>query len=122
MTNDDHHKRGKLHHSPWHSDAICTSNQLNTPPGRLSSLFHTKQYITGKRSQSNNVDLLKTNVPNHLLSDHILDVFSSSDTICVTIPESISDCYKAISAAVSESNSYHSNCCTLLKEGGLREW
>ena len=29
MTNDANYKRGKLHHSPWHSD-IRTFNQLNT--------------------------------------------------------------------------------------------
>jgi len=28
MTNGANYKRGKLHHSPWHSD-IHTSNQLN---------------------------------------------------------------------------------------------
>jgi len=28
MTNGANYKRGKLHHSPWHSD-IRTSNQLN---------------------------------------------------------------------------------------------
>jgi len=30
MTNGANYKRGKLHHSPWHSD-IRTSNQLNNP-------------------------------------------------------------------------------------------
>ena len=41
MTNGANYKRGKLHHSPWHSD-IRTSTQLNTPPGRLSRPFQTK--------------------------------------------------------------------------------
>jgi len=42
MTNGANYKSGKLHHSPWHSD-ICTFNQLNTPPGRLSRPFQTQQ-------------------------------------------------------------------------------
>ena len=41
MTNGANYTKGKLHHSPWHSD-IRTSNQLNTPPGRLSRPFQTK--------------------------------------------------------------------------------
>ena len=41
MTNGANYKRGKLHHSPWHSD-IHNSNQRNTPPGWLSCLFRTK--------------------------------------------------------------------------------
>jgi len=41
MTNGANYKRGKLHHSPWHSD-IRTSNQHNTSPGRLSHPFQTK--------------------------------------------------------------------------------
>jgi len=63
MTNGANYNRGKLHHSLWHSD-IRTFNQLNTSPGRLSRPFHTKQYTKEKRSQSNIVDLLKTNMPN----------------------------------------------------------
>jgi len=63
MTNGANYKWGTLHHSPWHSD-IRTSNQLNTPPGWLSRPFQTKQWTKEKRSQSNNVDLLETNVPN----------------------------------------------------------
>ena len=42
MTNGANYKRGKLHHSPWHSD-IRTPNQLNTPPGQLSRPFQTKK-------------------------------------------------------------------------------
>jgi hypothetical protein len=47
MTNGANYTRGKLHHSPWHSD-IRTPNQLNTPPGRLSYLFQKKTVNKGE--------------------------------------------------------------------------
>jgi len=47
MTNGANYNRGKLHHSPWHSD-IRTSNQLNTPPGRLSRPFQRKTVNKGE--------------------------------------------------------------------------
>ena len=53
----------------------------------------------------------KQTCPINLLSAGIPDAFSISNTISVTIPESI-----------SESNSDHSHRCTLLQEGGLRQW
>jgi len=39
MTNGANYKRGKLHHTPWHSD-IRTSNQLNNAIGDLSQYNH----------------------------------------------------------------------------------
>jgi len=47
MTNGANYKRGKLHHSPWHSD-IRTPNQLNSHQCRI--LFH--------RLLQQNIDLL----------------------------------------------------------------
>jgi len=72
----------------------------------------------------------KQTCPINLLSDGIPNAFSSSDTISVTIPETISDCTEAISEAIPnsnpetiyESNSDHSHRRTLLQEGGLRQW
>jgi hypothetical protein len=134
MTNGANYKRGKLHHSPWHSD-IRPSNQLNTPPGRLSRPFQTKTVNKGeeepikqrgsprnKRAQSIN-----------LLSDGIPDAISISDTIPATISERTEAISEAIpnsnpgtiserTEVISESNSDHSHRCTLLQEGGLRQW
>ena len=127
MTNGANYKRGKLHHSPWHSD-IRTSNQLNTPPGRLSRLFQTKNCKQRRRGANQTLWISsKQTCPINLLSDGIPDAFSSSDTISVTIPETISDCTEAISEAVpnsnpetiSECNSDHSHRSTLLQEGRL---
>ena len=125
MTNCANYKRGKLHHSPWHSD-IRTSNQLNTPPGQLSRPFQTKTVNNGeeerikhhgsprnKRAQS--INLLSNGIPDAISSS---DTSSISNTISVTIPE----CTEAISEAIPESNSDHSHCSTLLQEGGLRQW
>jgi hypothetical protein len=53
------------------------------------------------------------------LSDDILDAFSSSDTISVTIPVTISN---SNPEAIPESNSDHSHRCTLLQDGGLWQW
>ena len=55
----------------------------------------------------------------NLLSDGVPDAISSSDTISVTIPETISF---SNPKAIPESNSDHSHRCTLLQEGGLRQW
>jgi len=63
ITNGASYKWGKLHHSPWHSD-IWTSNQLNTPPRWLTYPFHTQQQSKEKRSQSNIMHLLETNLLN----------------------------------------------------------
>jgi len=138
MTNGANYKKGKLHHSPWHSD-IRTSNQLNTPPGRLSRPLQTKNSKQRRRGANQTTWITsKQTCPINLLSHGIPDFFSSSDTISVTIPETIPDCTKAISEAIpnsnpdtisetiseaiSESNSDHSHCSTLLQEGGLRQW
>jgi hypothetical protein len=40
MTNGANYQSGKLHYGPLYSD-IHTSNQLNTPAGRLLSPFQT---------------------------------------------------------------------------------
>ena len=68
----------------------------------------------------------KHTCPINLLSDGIPDAISGSDTISVTIPETISDCTEAISEPIPNSNpetiSDHSHCSTLLQEGGLRQW
>jgi hypothetical protein len=50
MTNGANYKRGKLHHSPWHSD-IRTPNQLNKTEleksriARLIKLLMCKSFI-----------------------------------------------------------------------------
>jgi hypothetical protein len=49
MTNGAYYKRGKLHHSPWHSD-ICTSNQLYKN-NRSHSLRYKENYAgTGENN------------------------------------------------------------------------
>jgi len=130
MTNGANYKRGKLHHSPWHSD-IRTSNQLNTPPGRISCPFQTKHSKQRRRGANQTTWIsLKQTCPINLRSDGVADAFSSTDTIPATISEStegISEAIpnfnpKAISEANSECNSDYSNLSTLLQEGGLRQW
>jgi len=130
MTNGANYKRGKLHHSPWHSD-IRTSNQLNTSPGRLSRPFQTKNSKQRRRGANQTTWISsKQRCPINLLSDGIPDAFSSCDTIPATISEhteAISQAIpnsnpEAIPEAVSESNSDHSHRTTLLQEGGLRQW
>ena len=117
MTNGAIFKRGKLHHSPWHSD-IRSSNQLNTPPGRLSRPFQTTH--TQRRRGANQTSWIssKQTCPIDLLSDCIPDAISNSNTVPVTISEHT----KAIPKAIPESNSDHSHRSTLLQEGGLRQW
>jgi hypothetical protein len=133
MTNGANYKRGKLHHSPWHSD-IRTSNQLNTPPGWLSLPFQTKNSKQRRRGakQTTWISLIQT-CPINLLCDGFPDAFSSSNTISRTIPQTISDCTKglsetipnsnpeAIPEAISHPNSDHSHRSTLLQEGGHRQ-
>jgi hypothetical protein len=63
MTNGAYYIGVQIHHSSWYRD-IRTSNRLNTPPEWLSRPFQMKQSTKEKRSQSNLVDLLKSNVPN----------------------------------------------------------
>ena len=125
MTNGANYKRGKLHHSPWHSD-IRTSNQLNTPPGQLSRPFQTKNSKQRRRgaNQTTWISSKQTCLIN-LLSDGIPDGISSSnsDTISGTIPKTISNSNpETISEDIPESNSDHSHRSTLLQEGGLRQW
>jgi hypothetical protein len=136
MTNGANYKRGKLHHTPWHSD-IHTSNQLNTPPGQLSRLFQTEN-SKQRRQRANQTSRIssKQPCPINLVSDRIPNAFSSSnaDTIPATISErteAISEAIpnsnpeaipEAISEAISESNSDHSHCSALLQEGRLRQW
>jgi len=43
MTNGANYKRGKLHHSPWHSD-IRTSNQLNMQSDMIGLLNVTADH------------------------------------------------------------------------------
>ena len=120
MTNGANYKIGKLHHCPWHSD-IRISNQLNTPPGRLSRPFQTKNSKQRRRGANQTARISsKQTCPINLLSEGIPDAFScsNSDTISVIISEAIPDCTEAISEAVSEcvpeSNSDHSHRSTLL--------
>jgi len=129
MTNRSNYKSGKVHHSPWHSD-IRTSNQLNTPPGRLSHPFQTNTVNKGeeepikhcgsprnKRAQS--INLLSDGLP-----------FAISISNCDTIPATVSESTKAMSKAIPnsnpeaipESNSDHSHRSTLLQEGRRQEW
>jgi len=76
---------------------------------------HFKQNSKQRRRGANQTTWISTKqtCPINSLSDGIPDTSSSSnsDTNSVTNPESI-----------SESNSNHSHCSTLLQEGGLRQW
>jgi len=122
MTNGANYKRGKLHHSPSHSD-IRPPNQLNTPPARLSRPLETKNNKKWRRGANQTMWISsKQACPINLLSEGIPDAFSSSNTISVTIPETISDCTEAISEAIPNSYPDHSHCSTLLQEGGLQQW
>jgi hypothetical protein len=49
MTNGTNYKRGKLHHSPWHSD-IHTSNQLNSD---------TSNAVTNHMTQDENLAIVR---------------------------------------------------------------
>jgi len=103
MTNGANYKRGKLHHSPWHSD-IHTSNQLNTPRGWLSRPFPTK--TVNKRVEepikqcgsARNEGAQSIN----LLSDDIPDAISISNSD--TFPAIISKRTEAISEAIPNCN------------------
>ena len=117
MTNCANYKRGKLHHSPWHSD-IRTSNQLNTPPGRLSRPFQTQRKQKRRIAYQTSWISSKQMCPIDLLSDGIPDAIAKSNTIPVTITERT----EAIYEAIPESNSDQSHRNTLLQEGGLRQW
>jgi hypothetical protein len=126
MTNGANYKRGKLHHSPWHSD-IRTSNQLNTPPGRLSRPFQTKTSKKRRRGANQTLWISSKQMSSiNLLFDAILDSFSKSDTISMTIPETIPNSnHEAISKhteAIAQAISDHSHRSTLLQEGGLWQW
>jgi len=113
MTNGANYKRGKIHRSPWHSD-IRTPNQLNTPPGRLSRPFQTKNRKQKRRGANQTTWISsKQACPNNLLSDGSLDAFSisNSDTIPTTISE-----------AIPKSKSDHSHCSTLFQDVGFRQW
>jgi len=91
MTNGANYKRGKSHHCPWHSD-IHTSKQLNTPPGRLSRPFQTKNSKQKRRGANQSSWISSKQMgPINLLSNSIPDAISRSDTIAVTIPETIAD-------------------------------
>ena len=129
MTNGANYKRGKLHHSSWHSN-IHTSNQLNTPPGWLPRPFQIKNSKQWRRGANQTTWISsKQTCPINLLSAGIPDAISSSNsnTISVTIPETISNSIsdsnpETIPDAIPESNSDHSHCSTLLQEGGLWQW
>ena len=75
-----------------------------------------KQNSKQRRTGGNQTSWIssKQKYPINLLSDGIPDAISNSDTI----PATISECTEAISKA----NSDHSHRCTLLQEGGLRQW
>jgi len=129
MTNGANYKRGKLRHSPWHCD-ICTSNQLNSPPGRLSRPFQTK--TVNKREEEpiehSGSPRKKGAQSIHLLSDDIPNAISisNSDTIPTTISESTEASSEPIPISdpetIPESKSNHSHRITLLQEGRHREW
>jgi hypothetical protein len=110
MTNGANYKRGKLHHSPWHSN-IRTSNQFNTPPRWLSCPFQTKtvnkreEETIKHRGSSRNKRAQRIN----LLSNRIPYGKSSSDTIPATIPELTQAVSEAISDSNSEADSDHSH-------------
>jgi len=116
MTNHANYIRGKLHHCPWHSD-IHTSNLLNTARGWLSHPFQTKN-CKQRRWRGNQTLWIssKQMFPINFLSDGIPDAVS--DSYPYTIPATRFEHTEAI----SEANSNHSHRCTLLQEGGLRQW
>jgi hypothetical protein len=58
----------------------------------------------------------------NLLSDGIPNAFSSSDTTFVTMSEHTEGISAAITNSNTESISDHFHRCTLLQEGGLRQW
>jgi hypothetical protein len=128
MTNGANYKTGKLHHSPWHGD-IRTPNQLNTPPGRLSRPFQTKNSKQRRRggNQTSRISSKQMCLINYL-SDGIPDAISMSNAN--TIPATTSERTVAISDSITDSDpkaipeaiSDHSHRCTLLQEGGLRQW
>jgi len=62
MTNGANYKRGKLHHSPWHSD-IRTSNQLNKLKfGRLYLQYGYCQFRYNLKLIVNRASMLFGNV------------------------------------------------------------
>jgi hypothetical protein len=95
MTNGANYKRGKLYHSPWHSD-IRTSNQLNTPRERLSRLFETKNSEPRKQGANQTMWISsKQTCPINIHSDGIHDAISSSNSKTIS---------KNLSTTISESN------------------
>jgi hypothetical protein len=73
----------------------------------------------------------KQTYPINLLSDGLLDACGRFNTICVTIPGTMSDSInisnpkatpKAILRAIRKANSDHSHLSSLLQEGGLPQW
>jgi len=110
MNNGANYGRAKLHHRPSHSD-IGTSNQLNTPPGRLSRLFQTNSikqerggayrtaWITSK--QKYQMNFLSAGIPDGI-------------SCCYTIPMTISEYTGATSEAIPNSNSELTHRSTLL--------
>jgi len=129
MTNGANYKWGKVHHSPWHSD-IRTPNQLNTPPGRLSCPFQTKNSKRRRWGANQTLWISSTQIdPVKLLSDSIPDGVCSSncDMFSVTMSEAMSE---VISEAIPnlnpvsifESNSDHSHRGTLFQECELQQW
>jgi hypothetical protein len=126
MTHSANYKRGKLHHSPWHSDS-CTSNQLNTSPDRLSRPFQTQNSKQQRRGANQTFCISsKQMCPITLLADRIPYACPSSDTIPTTNSEHTKAISMAIpnsnSESISESNPDHSHCSTLLQEGVLPQW
>jgi hypothetical protein len=130
MTNGANYTRGKLHHSPWHSD-IRTPNQLNTPPEQLSRPIQSKNSTQRRRGGNQSLRIsTKHTWPINLLSDGIPDAISTSDTISETIPETISysnpeTISKAFPNTISEAtpkfNSDDSHHGTLLQDNRFRQ-
>jgi len=123
MTNGAYCTRGKLHHSPWHSD-ICTTNQLNTPLGLPSCPCQTK-YSKQRESGSNWTTWItsKLTCPNSQLSNGFINAISHScqDIISITISERNEAISNAIPNFNSESIADVSHHSTLVQTGGLQQ-
>jgi len=65
MTNGANYKRGKLNHSPWHSD-IHTSNQLNKLGRHHIQELHQQKIFPSGRNDSVRVDRLRQSRQRHL--------------------------------------------------------
>jgi len=123
MTKGPHYKRGKLHHSPWHSDS-CTSNWFNTHPHTAITSVSKKNrkpmwiganetlWISSK--QACPINFLHDGIPNGIYSSDRISVTTSEFTKVISVATCHSNC-----KVISEANSNHSHCGTLLQAGGL---